>query len=132
PVADADGVAGHRYLVRQRADDAVVLEQVRHGGDVAEVVRRHDLYPAIAVHGVGGPPEVAADTTETIDSHANSHSTKSPRRSPDRQRLRDYRTSSPDGADSYGLDHIKGRNQGAERARCTRWPPPRAWPRGAC
>ena len=48
----------------------------------AEVVRRHDLDAAIAVRGVGGPPEVAADTPETIDSHANCHSTKSPRRSP--------------------------------------------------
>src|SRR6266849_6505680 len=77
-----DGVAGHGHVGGQGAEHGVVLEQVRHGGDVTEVVRRHDLDATVAVRGVGGPPEVTADTPEAIDSDANCHSTKSPRRSP--------------------------------------------------
>ena len=70
------------HLGRQGAEHGVVLEQMRHRGDVTQVVRRHYLDATVAVRGVGRPPEVTADATEPIDSYANCHSTKSPRRSP--------------------------------------------------
>src|SRR5207245_9998747 len=95
-VAGLYGVAGHRHVGGQGAEHGVVLEQVRHRGDVTEVVRRDDVDATVAVRGVGGPPEVTADAAETIDSYANCHSTKSPRRSRDRQPLRDYRTPPPE------------------------------------
>src|SRR5262249_37296901 len=75
-VADPDHVTVGRDVLRQVAEHAVVLEQVRHGRDVTEIVRRDDLYVAgglvAAASGrVDGTPEVAADPAESVDAHPN-------------------------------------------------------------
>ena len=63
-------IAGDDVLA-QAAEDAVVLEQVREGLGVRQVVDAHhlDVGPA----GQQGPVEVAADAAKAIDSNANSH-----------------------------------------------------------
>jgi hypothetical protein len=77
--AHGDLVGGVRD-VAEPAEDRVVLEQVRQGGVVGEVVRPDDL-------DVGGPREVgrlhgavevAADAAEAVDAHADGHC-RSPR-----------------------------------------------------
>jgi hypothetical protein len=55
----------------QRAEDGVVLEQLRHRLGVAEIVCRDDLEvaPALQVR----PEEVAPDAPEPVDRNPNSH-----------------------------------------------------------
>jgi glyceraldehyde 3-phosphate dehydrogenase len=52
----------------ERTEHGVVLQQVRHRRDVAEVVERHDLEVGATLE--RGAEEVAADTTESVDPHA--------------------------------------------------------------
>src|SRR5262249_50064973 len=82
-IADGDGIAGDRHRLRQGAEHRVVLEQMRHRLDVAEVVRGHDLDTAVTPGGVQGPPETPADPPEPVDTNSNGHSTslRSDRRS---------------------------------------------------
>jgi hypothetical protein len=44
---------------------------VRHGRHVAEVIEGHDL--DVVAAGPDGPPEVATDPTEAVDTYANRH-----------------------------------------------------------
>ena len=66
-----DAVIGGRDVVGQHAQHRVVLEQVRHGGQRAEVVHGHevDVRPGL----LGGPEEVAPDPTEAVDAYAYRH-----------------------------------------------------------
>jgi hypothetical protein len=63
--ADADHAVAGLDREIERAEDGVVLEQVRHRLRVADVVRGHDLdVPALLELGA---KEVAADTAESVD-----------------------------------------------------------------
>src|SRR5262249_20116323 len=66
-----DALVGVPDGLRQYAEDAVVLEQMRHGGDVAEVVERDDLDVVPAL--LRGAPEVAADPAEAVDANSDGH-----------------------------------------------------------
>ena len=70
-VPGPDDVAVRRHVQVERAEQGVVLEQVRTGGEVAQVVSRDDL--DVGVAGVHRAPEVTTDTAKTIDSHPDSH-----------------------------------------------------------
>src|SRR5262249_61451389 len=65
------------HLVRQPAEDGVVLEQVPDRAHVAEVVERDDLH--VGAGGEQRPEEVPPDPTEAVDSHPNSHKISLPR-----------------------------------------------------
>src|SRR5262249_35264836 len=69
--AHRDAVVGDVHVLRQPAQHAVVLEQMRHGGDISAVVERHhiDVVPA-RLHGA---PEVPPDTAESVDPYTNRH-----------------------------------------------------------
>jgi len=71
-VADAERgpVGGHVGV--EAAQDRVELQQVRQGGRVGQVVDADDL--DVGTRGANGTEEVAADTAEAVDSHADSHS----------------------------------------------------------
>src|SRR5680860_735874 len=58
-------------VLAESAEDAVVLEQVREGLRVRQVVDAHHL--DVGATGQQGPVEVAADAAKAIDSNANSH-----------------------------------------------------------
>src|SRR4029077_2701023 len=69
--ADRDLAVAGRDLLVERAEHGVVLEQVGHRLDVAEVVRRDDLEVAAALQ--VRPEEVTPDPPETVDSNPNRH-----------------------------------------------------------
>jgi hypothetical protein len=68
---DGDLVGGRLHLVRQPAQNRVVLEQVGQGRVVGEVVRPDEL--DVGARGEHRPEEVAADTAKAIDTHTDSH-----------------------------------------------------------
>src|SRR5690606_40179545 len=68
---DDDALVADTDLFAQRAQDAVVLEQMSHRGDVTEVVEGDDLDVVIA--GLHGTEKVTADTAEAVDPYANRH-----------------------------------------------------------
>ena len=63
-------IAGDDVLA-ESAEDAVVLEQVREGLRVGQVVHADDL--DVGAAGLEGSVEVAADAAKAIDTNANSH-----------------------------------------------------------
>jgi len=68
---DRDAGVGDRDLVLERAENAVVLQQVGHRLHVAEVVGGDDL--DVLMTGVDRTPEVAADAAEAVDADADRH-----------------------------------------------------------
>jgi len=68
---DRDAVVGGRNRVGQHTHHRVVLEQVRHGLLVAEVVDGDDLHlrPAFLCCS----PETAPDSAEAVDSYSHGH-----------------------------------------------------------
>src|SRR5258708_22442660 len=79
-VACSDHVTIHGDVHVQRPQHGVILQQVREGCGVGQVVGRHYLDPPTrlpcAPHGrsgVDGPPEVAPDPAKPIDPHPDSH-----------------------------------------------------------
>src|SRR6185503_5834476 len=79
PPVDEDGVALGHDLRAEVPVNRVVLEQMRQGRRVGEVVDRHDLDPR------GAPRravEDAADPTEAIDPHLERHRSPSCRTQP--------------------------------------------------
>ena len=70
-VPDLDAAVADRHVGRVAAEDRVVLEQVRHRREVAEVVGSDDL--DVVTPGLHGPEEVATDPAEPVDAHANGH-----------------------------------------------------------
>jgi hypothetical protein len=58
-------------LLVEPSEDAVVLEQVRHRRDVAEVVEGDHLQ--VVAPGQHGAEEVTADAAEAVDAYANRH-----------------------------------------------------------
>src|SRR5262249_57003089 len=70
--ASDDAAVGDRHIDVQRAEDGVVLEQVREGVDVAKVVGGHDL-DAGPAHRVHRTPEIPSDPAEPVDSYPDSH-----------------------------------------------------------
>ena len=68
---DLDPVSVHLDLALQATHDRVVLEEVGHGLDRAEIVGRHEVdVRALLLH---RPEEVAADAAEAVDPYANGH-----------------------------------------------------------
>ena len=70
-VADLDPVLGGRDLLGQHAHDRVVLEEVGHRVERAEVVHRDEVDVGAAF--LRGTEEVAADAPEAVDAYANGH-----------------------------------------------------------
>ena len=68
---DRDRVVGVRDLGAEAAHDRVVLEQVGHGADVAEVVDGDDL--DVGTLGVDRPEEAPSDAPEPVDADSNGH-----------------------------------------------------------
>ena len=68
---DADAVVGRAHLAGEPAQDAVVLQQVRHGLLVTEVVRGDEF--DVGTRCGEGAEEVAADPAEAVDAHAYGH-----------------------------------------------------------
>src|SRR5690606_37210942 len=75
--ADRDGVLVDLDLAGQGAQHRVVLEQVGQGRLVGEVVDGHDLDVA-ARGGLDRPPEVAADSSESVHAYTDGHGNHSP------------------------------------------------------
>jgi hypothetical protein len=69
--AHGDLVGGGLHLVRQAAQDAVVLQQVGERGVVGQVVDADDL--DVRAGGEHRPEEVAADTAEAVDANPDGH-----------------------------------------------------------
>ena len=69
--ADRDAVVGGADLGREPAQDAVVLQQVRHGLLVAEVVRGDEF--DVGTRCGEGAEVVAADPAEAVDAHTYGH-----------------------------------------------------------
>ena len=74
--ADGDGVARGLHVLRQVAENRVVLEQVRQGLRVREVVDRHEIEFLLAE---GGAQDVAADPPEPVDTDFQTHELSPPR-----------------------------------------------------
>src|SRR6266508_236443 len=68
---DGDRPVACAHVLAELSQDGVVLEQVRHRGRVAEVVRRDDLEVPTALE--VRAKEVAPDPPETVDPNPNSH-----------------------------------------------------------
>ena len=68
---DDDAVVIVGDFTVETAEDGVVLEQVSEGLVVRQVVDRHDLEVRLLLE--GGAEEVAADTTEAVDTNAGGH-----------------------------------------------------------
>ena len=68
-VAGADRAVADLDLLAERPERRVVVQQMRHGLRVAEVVRRDDLEVAAALQ--MRTEEVAADPAESVDAHPN-------------------------------------------------------------
>ena len=68
---DGDAALGLLDLLGQDAEDRVVLQQVRHLVERAEVVDRHEV--DVGAARPCGPEEVAADATEAVDADAYRH-----------------------------------------------------------
>ncbi len=66
-----DDAVAERDLAGERAQDRVVLQQMRHRGRVTEVVHRDDLH--VGSERLLRPEEVAPDAPETVDANANRH-----------------------------------------------------------
>jgi hypothetical protein len=66
-----DLVRGGLHLLRQAAQDAVVLQQVGERGVVGQVVDADDL--DVRARGEHRPEEVAADTAEAVDANPDGH-----------------------------------------------------------
>jgi hypothetical protein len=81
-VANDDGVALNRHRLGEPAGHRVVLEQVGHGLQVAEVVRR-DHFEAPVAALLQGLEEVPTDPPEPVNANSNGHRTslRSDRRS---------------------------------------------------
>jgi hypothetical protein len=71
--AHGDLVRGRLHLVRQPAQDAVVLEQVGEGRVVGEVVHTDQLDVGPPVK--SRPEEVTPDPAEAVDTNADGHRT---------------------------------------------------------
>ena len=73
---DHDGVALDLDVLGQPAQDGVELQQVGQGGDIGEVVDRHDLDVLCLTLGLlrrQGPVEVASDAAETVNANPDRH-----------------------------------------------------------
>jgi hypothetical protein len=68
---DRDAARGGLDGLAERAHHRVVLQQVRHRLERAEVVHRHDVDVDPAL--LGSAEEVAADATEAVDTNTNRH-----------------------------------------------------------
>src|SRR5918996_1579595 len=68
---DLDAVVGHLDVVVEPPEHRVVLEQVGHRVDRAEVVDRHEV--DVGADLGGRPEEVAADAAEAVDPHTDGH-----------------------------------------------------------
>ena len=68
---DVDAVVDDADVVGQDAEDRVVLQQMGHGGHVAEVVDRDEV--DIGAGCLGGAKHAATDASEAIDAHPNRH-----------------------------------------------------------
>ena len=68
---DVDAVVDDLDVVGQHAEHRVVLEQVGHRVERAEVVHGDEV--DVGARLLGGPEEVAADAAEAVDADANRH-----------------------------------------------------------
>src|SRR5262249_42108464 len=67
---DPDLVVPGRHLVRQVAEDRVVLQEVGQGPRVGDVVDRHEVEVLVVERGA---QDVASDAPETIDADTDCH-----------------------------------------------------------
>ena len=70
-VANLDAVLGGPHGFRIAAQNAVVLQQMRHRRHIAKIVRRDDL--EVGPGCLHGAEEVPADPAESVDAHTNGH-----------------------------------------------------------
>ncbi len=68
---DHEAIVGGGHRLSKHAHHRVVLEQVRHGLLVTEVVHRHHLDVGTTL--CSCPPKTSPNAAETVDTHAYSH-----------------------------------------------------------
>jgi hypothetical protein len=68
---DAQALGGLLHRAGVAAEDRVVLDQVRQGGVVGQVVERDEL--DVGAGRLGGAEDVAADAAEAVDAYADGH-----------------------------------------------------------